>query len=132
MYDRSENLVRVRQGLISILSGRKIEFSNDQWNLMALFCDPITKFSQGRVLLFQNHFVEHAGTIPEIVSQMPACLKIFFRIEAEEPEVKKKILDIISSDSFSVLCRDLNVSAVQFGGQLIHPLRDGTTAKNKN
>lgn len=123
MYDAIENINRVRKGLVAVLQGRTIDFSTDHTPFIVVFDDPINKFSEGRVVLFQQFFIEQLGMILEIVKQVPACLKIFFKVDFEEPEERQRFAELIETPAFLRLCSELNISQIQFGSKMVVPAR---------
>lgn len=122
IYDAKENASRVRHGILSLLSGRAIDFISASAPLVVVFDGDPSQFSGGRILLFQQFFLDRLGIIPEIVRQVPACIRVYFSIERDDRDAVKAALctaDGKATPDFQVLCRELNVSLVQLGGTII-------------
>lgn len=119
MHDAADNIERIRKGLLSILGGKSIDFTNDLAPLVAVFADPVGRHSGGRVMLFQHFFSDRLGFYPEIVRQVPACLKIFFKVGSLDGRDADAFEKLLASDEFRTVCEDLNISQVQFGSKFI-------------
>lgn len=115
----NENQDKVREGLLSVLAGRSIAFSNNNANLVAIFDDPINRFSGGRVLLFQQFFQDRMGFIPQIVREVPHCMKIHFDVGELDTQETLLLGELLKGEEFRKMCRGVNVTQVQFGSRIV-------------
>ena len=120
VFNPTDNADRLKRGLLSLISGIAIEFSKTNSSLIVVFDGKATTFSSGRVLLFQQYIYERTGIIPEIIRQVPACIKIFFNIDADNKEQRELISQTLETSEFRELCNKLRISQVQRGSKIIH------------
>jgi hypothetical protein len=119
-YDPSENIGRLREGLTAVIAGRATKFSGAVGSLVVVFDGEPTPFSGGRVLLFQQFLLDRAGVIPEIVRQVPACLKVFFDV-GDDPDSVAAVRRLLATPAFDALCKGLQISQVQLGAEMVRP-----------
>ncbi|MEJ0051709.1 MAG: hypothetical protein WDN02_10995 [Methylovirgula sp.] len=120
-FDPQENERRVRATLVGAISGKPSQFDCENANLIAVFDEPFTKYSGGRITSFQEYVQEITGSVPVIVKQIPACIKAFFHLELEEPFNRKDVLSALGSEESKEMYRSLGISQVQFGAKIITP-----------
>lgn len=119
-----ENLTRVREGILANIAGKPKKFSDENASMIAVFSDPVNKFSAGRVLLFQQFFWDHLGVLPVIVKEVPSCLKIYMSF-GEDSQAVKEAMGLIDTEGFRRLCNDVNVSHVQIGSKIRFSDKEG-------
>jgi hypothetical protein len=117
-YDAEENISRLRRGMVALLGGRSIDFEKSGATLVVVFDGAPSRYSNGRVVLFQDFFDANLGIVPQVVRQVPACIKVFFNTE---PASTKAVSDLLQSAAFRTLCHDLHISQVQFGVKMFLP-----------
>lgn len=120
-FDPAENSRRIKAGLLAAISGRPLEFARENSNLIAVFDGPFTKYSSGRITLFQEYVYEIAGVAPEFIREVPACIKVFFKLQIEERDRLNHVLAALESAEAKEMYRSLGISQLQFAGKIITP-----------
>ncbi|WP_336485773.1 hypothetical protein [Methylobacterium nigriterrae] len=118
-WDPEENSRRVRAGLVSLLAGRPISFTRSRCDLIVVFSGSFTKFSGGRVHLFQQHVLDGLGIYTEIVKQIPACIKVFFVFHNKNYGGKAEIQEFLTSQESMEVYENLGITQIQLGGEII-------------
>lgn len=59
------------------------------------------------------------GIVPQIVREVPACMKIHFDVGDMGTEDYLNFNELLASEEFRAMCRGVNVSQVQFGSTLL-------------
>lgn len=119
MYDAVENSRRLKLGLIALVSGSPVAFSSNKLtSFIVVFDGAPSLFSGGRIALFQQYILSTFGKIPEIVREVPSCIKVFFYLPWDDQIEKERLMSILSHIDFTDLCRKLEITYVQFGGKI--------------
>lgn len=121
-FNTIENNERLEKGLKQALVNQITEFNNiSGGQSIAVFSDPIDEFTGGRIRLFQQAIFDESGIYPEVVKMIPACLKVFFTLEASREYTKKTLIPYFSTQRYNELCDEVGLSYVQFYGTIFHP-----------
>lgn len=120
-YSPKENARRVREGLAALLAGRAMDFGPADQFMIVVFEGEPSQLGTGRILLFQQFFLNQTGVLPMVVKKVPACIKVFFDVDGADRETVGKVVHEGGNPTpdFQALCRDLRISYVQLGGTII-------------
>lgn len=119
MYDPVDNGMRARQALAAAIAGLPKTFEPDvESKLIALFSDPLGPYAAGRIVRFQQIILDETGVLPEIIKQVPACLKVYFALGPEPGRVIAKLAALAERADFAEACRQLGVAHIQFASTL--------------
>jgi hypothetical protein len=130
LFDPELNRIRILEDLNTL--GRRdalgrvltnvVEHSAKR-DLIVVFDAHPDRFEVGRILLFQDFVYTNTGIIPEVAAQRAHCIKVFFDLGEDWRGRKAELLELFESEEFEDLREGLDISYIQFAGQLIPPQR---------
>lgn len=120
-YDATENSERLHLMMLAMIGRQAVEIARGNANLVVVFDGDPSPLEAGRITLFQRYIDDRVGLVPEILKQVPACIKVFFRLEISDRDRINDIKLLLTSADAHSLYRDLRISQLQYAGEMLFP-----------
>lgn len=116
-FDRADNQLEAAQDLAMLVIDRVVEHSSN-FDLIVVFNVEPDEFELGRVSLFQEFVRANTGILPRPTKYMAHCIKVFCDLGPNWREQRAELLDLFQSDTYEGVRRGLDISYVQFAGEI--------------
>jgi hypothetical protein len=111
-----------RRDAVGELVTKAIEHSSKR-DLIAVFEGEPDAFEVGRIMLFQEFIYGHTGIFPEVAGDAAHCIKVFFNLGEGWRDQREELRALFQSEEFDGIIDGLDLSYVQFAGQIFPPQR---------
>jgi hypothetical protein len=91
------------------------------FDLIIVFNVEPDEFELGRISLFQEFVRANTGILPKPTKYMAHCIKVFCDLGPNWRERRSELLDLFRSEVYDGVRRGLDISYVQFAGEIFPP-----------
>lgn len=120
-YDATENSERLHRMMLAMIGRKAVDIASGNANLVVVFDGDPSPLELGRITLFQRYIDDRIGIVPEILKQVPACIKVFFRLPIDDRSRVDQVKVLLRSEDAQALYRDLRISQLQYAGEMLFP-----------